>query len=258
MIPEISILGQKYSSYNLSIIVGIIFVIGIFSKYEKSVEEREKDNVISLMGITLLVSFLSAILGDKLMHFTTWSEFKNQFFKLSGMTFIWGFIGGVAFFFIGYTIMCKSIQNTLKIMNVLTPYFIIGQMFGRLGCLLGGCCYGKPSDHFIGLTYPENSPAFLEYGKQNLYPTPLMEIGWLLVILLCCQKVKNLENKKVMTYFVMYPIGRFVLEFFRGDDRGTGYLGMSPSQTVCVAMLVGSMGIGYVITRWNKRRIGGI
>ena len=98
MIPEISILGQKYSSYNLSIIVGIIFVIGIFSKYEKSVEEREKDNVISLMGITLLVSFLSAILGDKLMHFTTWSEFKNQFFKLSGMTFIWGFIGGVAFF----------------------------------------------------------------------------------------------------------------------------------------------------------------
>ena len=85
-----------------------------------------------------------------------------------------------------------------------------------------------------------------------------MEIGWLLVILLCCRKVKNLENKKVMTYFVMYPIGRFVLEFFRGDDRGTGYLGMSPSQTVCVAMLVGSLVIGYVMTRWNKRRIGGI
>ena len=58
--------------------------------------------------------------------------------------------------------------------------------------------------------------------------------------------------------FVMYPIGRFVLEFFRGDDRGTGYLGMSPSQTVCVAMLVGSLVIGYVMTRWNKRRIGGI
>lgn len=135
------ILGQEYSSYNISIMIGIILAICLFNKFERSIVPAEKDNIISIIGITLVVSFLSAILGNKLLHFQSWNNFKTHLFQFTGMTFICGLIGGFICFTFIYSILYKSISKTYTALNIITPYFIIAQIWGRIGCLLGGCCY---------------------------------------------------------------------------------------------------------------------
>lgn len=183
MKPFITVLGQKYSSYNTAVMAGIILAFCLFCKFEKSISSAEKDNVISILGLNLVMGFLSAMLGDKLLHFHSWKDFTENLFRFTGMTFICGFLGGLIFFTVSYGILCRDIRKIYPALNAITPYFILAQIFGRTGCLMGGCCFGRPTDSICGIQYPENSFAFKVYGNQKLYPFPVMEICLLLLIL---------------------------------------------------------------------------
>lgn len=251
MKPFIIVLGQKYSSYNVSIMVGIIFALCLFLKFEKNISSAEKDNIISIMGLNIVFGFLSAAVGDKIMHFDLWSDFKEHLFHFTGMTFLCGFIGGFFFFLIVYGAMCRSAGKIYAALNAVVPYFILAQIFGRLGCLLGGCCFGKPTDGIYGIQYPKGSYAFSIYGNRKLYPTPVMEMCLLFMILLCA--VLLFKKAKFICYILMYSMGRFFIEFFRGDNRGNVYQGLSPSQRICMAAFL-AVAISAGIFKLCKKR----
>lgn len=238
MLPQITIFGQKYSSYNLAIMVGIIFAILAFYKWEKKIPATEKDTIISIVGVDLVVGFFSAFLGNKLLHFQTWEAFREHFFEFTGMTFLCGLIGSILFFVAVYYIVYRDWKKLYRTLNSITPYFILAQIWGRIGCFLGGCCFGKPTDGIFGVRYPENSYAFLKYGDAKLYPAPVLEIVWLLFMLFCMQFIKICRQEKVICYFCMYLPGRFMIEFFRGDNRGNILWGISPSQRICLGILL--------------------
>lgn len=149
--------------------VGIIFAILAFYKWEKKIPATEKDTIISIVGVDLVVGFFSAFLGNKLLHFQTWEAFREHFFEFTGMTFLCGLIGSILFFVAVYYIVYRDWKKLYRTLNSITPYFILAQIWGRIGCFLGGCCFGKPTDGIFGVRYPENSYAFLKYGDAKLY-----------------------------------------------------------------------------------------
>lgn len=251
MKPFIIFWGQKYSSYNISIMVGIILAICLFCKIEKNISNAEKDDIVSILGLTMVFGILSAILGNKILHFISWDDFKEHLFQFTGMTFFCGLMGGLLFFVIAYGILCRDFGKVFSALNVMIPYFIVAQMFGRLGCLLGGCCYGKPTEHVWGMQYPKNSYAFLQYGNQKLYPVPIMEICLLLLILICT--VTIFKNVKFMSYLLMYSAGRFFIEYFRGDNRGNIYMGLSPSQRICIMVFIVTVIVKGISCYCSKR-----
>ncbi len=88
----------------------------------------------------------------------------------------------------------------------------LGHAFGRFGCFLNGCCYGRESEFFSSLSHQA-------YQK---HPVQLYEaFGELAVfiILLNVYKRKSGTGLVFSLYLVLYPILRFVCEFFRGDPR---------------------------------------
>ena len=113
----------------------------------------------------------------------------------------------------------------------------MAQGFGRIGCFLAGCCYGRPTDAFWGVTFPEGS--FAPAGVP-LIPTQLISsVGDFAIagILLLYNKRNKKAGNVGILYMLLYGIGRFLVECLRSDDRGT--VGMlSTSQFISIGIVL--------------------
>lgn len=126
----------------------------------------------------------------------------------------------------------------LDIMAVTT---CLVHMFGRLGCFMAGCCYGKPTGGGWGVVFTD--PA-CDADPKNvpLYPTQLFEAGYILmvmIILLYLRGRRQFYGQLFLLYLSLYAVGRFVLEYFRGDTS-RGYVidnYISHSQFIAIVIL---------------------
>jgi phosphatidylglycerol:prolipoprotein diacylglycerol transferase len=128
----------------------------------------------------------------------------------------------------------------------------IGLFFGRIGCFLGGCCFGIPTHSFLGISFPAGSAASYEQAESGLladknlpslpvHPTQLYEaIGCLLIaIWLLARRYprKRFDGQVMLEFLCAYAVLRFGIEFLRADDRGA-WLALSTSQLLGIAMLL--------------------
>ena len=129
-------------------------------------------------------------------------------------------------------------------------------MFGRIGCFLAGCCYGKPTNSMLGVTFTDQA-CYASPLNTPLFPTQLMEalyIFLVMVILFFLKSKKQFHGQLFLLYLILYAIGRFVLEYFRGD-AGRGYLVegyVSHSQFIALCILAV---VALVYSRWSKRTL---
>src|SRR5437016_8142619 len=125
--------------------------------------------------------------------------------------------------------------------DVFAPGIALGHVIGRFGCLFAGCCYGKPTGKPWGITFTDPFAA-TNVGTPlgvPLHPTQLYEAGAELVILLVLlyseRKGRPYAGRTFWLYMLLYAISRFIIEFFRGDERGT--VGMfSTSQFISILL----------------------
>lgn len=128
----------------------------------------------------------------------------------------------------------------------------IGLGFGRMGCLLAGCCFGTTSDSALALSFPPGSSASQTQHKLGLlssarewslpvHPAQIYESAASLAIAAFCllwvHGRKRYDGQVFVTFVALYAIARFLLEFLRADDRGA-LAGLSTSQLVGVGLLV--------------------
>ena len=91
--------------------------------------------------------------------------------------------------------------------------------FGRLGCFMAGCCYGKPTDTALGYTFTHEA-CYAEPLGTPLHPTQLYEAGFIIlvmIILLSLRDHRKFMGQLFLLYLMLYAFGRFVIEYFRGD-----------------------------------------
>jgi phosphatidylglycerol:prolipoprotein diacylglycerol transferase len=125
----------------------------------------------------------------------------------------------------------------------------IGQMFGRIGCFLAGCCWGKacPTGFPFGVTFTNPEAAEQVGTPLNvlLHPSQLYEAFGMLAIFLILRYTFNkrrFEGQQFFLYLLFYSVLRFTVEFFRGDPRGTVFNGLlSTSQFISLIVFVASI-----------------
>ena len=97
--------------------------------------------------------------------------------------------------------------------------------FGRIGCFMAGCCYGKVCDPAWGIRFTHPDTHARPIGEP-LYPTQLLEAALILGLFGLMQvlhKRKRFEGQLFLLYVLVYAAGRFGLEYLRGDES-RGYL----------------------------------
>jgi phosphatidylglycerol:prolipoprotein diacylglycerol transferase len=111
--------------------------------------------------------------------------------------------------------------------DVFAPGIALGHVIGRFGCFFAGCCWGKPTNVAWGITFHDLN-ATLNTGVPvdlKLHPTQLYEAGAealiLAVLLLTEKRGRAFPGRTFWLYMLLYAISRFVIEFYRGDPRGS-------------------------------------
>jgi phosphatidylglycerol---prolipoprotein diacylglyceryl transferase len=208
--------------------------------------------------------FFGALAGGKLLYVAVeWRAFASgELGVLRDFRYGFVFFGGL----IGALGAGAWLRRRLDIPFLATADYFgvalpLSHWIGRLGCLAAGCCYGRPTSLPWGVRLggdpASSTPAAL--WDVPLHPAQLYEAAWDLAIALLLWKavlprVKDGRLPRGSVFFgyaALYACGRFVIEFFRGDPRGGGALGLSVSQWLALAAL---LACGASVERLRKRR----
>lgn len=206
-------------SYGLMIAVGVLAAY-LFIMYQA---KTLKINIQRIDPIILWILF-GGLFGAKLLYWITQIENILQSPEIlldisNGYVVYGGIIGGV---FAGL-VYCKVKRLSFPLYaDLIIPSVALAQGFGRIGCFLAGCCYGMETTSELGVVFPVGSIA---PTGVHLLPTQLFSSildFMLFVVLVFYAKRKKAEGQVTALYLVLYSVGRFALEFFRGDiERGS-------------------------------------
>jgi phosphatidylglycerol:prolipoprotein diacylglycerol transferase len=194
------------------------------------------------LGIYLIIA---ALVGAKLMlvlvDFEYFMRQPGEILTLvrAGGVFYGGLIAAVG---VALWLVRKYELPMWTTADLFAPGIALGHVIGRFGCLLAGCCYGKPTSVPWAVTFTDPAAA-ANVGTPlgiPLHPTQLYDAGaelLILVVLLATErKGRPFPGRTFWLYILLYGISRFVIEFFRGDDRGM-ILGVSTSQFVSLVAI---------------------
>ncbi|HSC89677.1 MAG TPA: prolipoprotein diacylglyceryl transferase family protein [Polyangiaceae bacterium] len=179
-------------------------------------------------------------------------------FWAGGLTYYGGFLGASL---AAWFLLRRDRFPFWKAADMAGQMVPLGLCFGRMGCLLGGCCFGKPWDSPIGVVFPGGSPASHVQAELGLldssmlpslpvHPTQLYEaagaLALTLLLVLWLHPRKRYDGQVFVAFVGGYATLRFLLEFARADERG-GVAALSTSQWLGVGLGLGAL--------WLHRRL---
>ncbi|MFO0569317.1 MAG: prolipoprotein diacylglyceryl transferase [Polyangiaceae bacterium] len=169
-------------------------------------------------------------------------------FWAGGLTYYGGFLGASV---AAWYLLRRDRFPFWKAADMAGMVIPIGLGFGRMGCLLAGCCFGTPSSARWAVVFPSHSPASEAQFKAGLigspfehslpvHPTQIYEsaASFLIagVLALHLHGRKRYDGQIFVAFVGLYALVRFVIEFYRNDDRG-GLFGLSTSQLIGLGLV---------------------
>ena len=201
-----------------------------------------------------LLIFLAAVVGGKLfLLFEAPDRYVRDpalLFSGRGFVFYGSFLLAIPTMWWFFKKQKLPIYRMLDIMAVTT---CLVHIFGRTGCFLAGCCYGKPTESALGVTFTDPACYAQPLGRP-LFPTQMMEAAYIFLVMFLLLKLKTKRRfygQLFLAYLILYAVGRFILEFFRGD-AGRGFI-MEPylSNSQFIALCVLAV-VAFVYRSWLK------
>ncbi|MBI2091994.1 MAG: prolipoprotein diacylglyceryl transferase [Deltaproteobacteria bacterium] len=224
--------------------------------------KREGLSEIIILDLAI-IAIIASMIGARVFHVAIeapdyyWEKPIRVFYFWQG-----GFVSLGAFTFTAFSWLIylrkrgANIAQYLDLTANVAPVIIF---FVRLGCLLTGCCYGKPAAHWphVIFTNPSSTAYLMKHGNIPLHPTQIyfmLNAVVMLVVLMLARKYRKFYGH-VGAIFLMYEgVSRFFIEFLRGDeDRGIYFNGLvSTGQIVMVLFFTA----GLLMWLWlRKNRI---
>ena len=263
MFPLINIFGKEVSTYAIMAILGIFAVLFVGKRTCKRLKIDDNDLLITglwaaigvvvgghlVYGLTHFdwLIYVFQHLGDAKSFSDIWDALVTVF---GGQVFYGGLIGGLI---AAWIYLRATGKNVAKFMYAIAPLIPLFHAFGRIGCFLGGCCYGIEMEH--GIVFHDS----LAPGANDVPRLPIQLIEAvcnfaLFGVLYYLQRKGKCQENLIFIYLLSYSIIRFVDEFFRGDGY-RGFLGpFSTSQVIGLGLFTFSIG-ALVWTSRKKRAI---
>lgn len=267
MFPEIVIFGRAATYYTMAVCVGVLTVV-FFSMWAANKHGCDYYRMLC----TMFVSFIGVGIGGAVLYAIVNFNLVIKFFQtldsidsFDRLVYRLGQIfGGTVFYggLIGCVLMSMLFLklSQKKFGDPKAPYLDIGAFciplfhcFGRIGCFLSGCCYGIECK--FGFTY--NYSRIQSANGVTRFPVQLCEAAFNLILFFVIYNMFKrgmLKNKLMAFYLLVYPIGRFLLEFLRGDEyRGFVIGWVSTSQFISIILIIISS--TYLIVKRNSNKV---
>jgi len=215
---------------------------------------RRAGRDVSLAGDLAFWLMAGGILGARLAYvisnFDYYRAAPQDIIRIDqgGLIYYGGFIGGAIAFF---SFAAWRRMPALDLGDFVATALPLGHAFGRVGCFLNGCCGGCAASH----------PSFLTGGLAR-YPVQLYEslfnLGVYAFLTWFFLRRRGPRHGAVIAlYLLLYPVGRFLLEFIRGDDR-MRVGGLDVAQEISLAMIVVGIVLWFVVRQRTANAAKGL
>jgi len=226
MYPRLLELGPL-NIYTYGLLLAGAYLLGLWYARRRAKARGLDEGRVLDLGIYIIIA---ALVGAKLLLLVTdYQTFRTDPAALltlvrSGGVFYGGLILAVvvALWYIRHAGL--PLWTTC---DVFAPGIALGHVVGRFGCFFAGCCYGRPTTEPWGITFTNPLAAELVGTPLGvpLHPTQLYEAGAEFLILLALlwseRKGRTYPGRTFWLYMLLYSISRFIIEFYRGDERGS-------------------------------------
>lgn len=246
MFPRLLEIGRfSLPTYGFLVASGVL--IGLWISVRNS--ERRGIDGEKAWNLGILV-VLCGILGSKILYILVdWSYYAanpREIFSLNTLQAGGVFSGGlIAAFAAAAWYVHRHRMPPLGTCDAFAPGLALGHAIGRLGCFAAGCCYGKPTSHWWGVTFHDPLAAQVSGTPLNvaIQPTQLFESAVELANFLFLYWLigrKKFEGQVIGSYLFIYGVARYFLEFIRDDpDRGSMFGGaMTGTQFISLCLVV--------------------
>jgi len=238
------------------VMIALAFLVGLLTAARRARRENISGETIADVVLWLMVG---GILGARIVYVTTYwkDEFAGQSFseifmiQHGGLVYYGGLIGAMIAGFI--YIRWKKLP-LWKTADVLAPSIALGNIIGRIGCLLNGCCYGRPTDLPWGIRFPSDHPT----GGLPVHPTEVYDAlnNFILYLLLAWLfRRKKFDGEVFATYLIGYAIIRTVMEYFRGDyPPDQIHFGLTPGELISIPVFIAGLSLAAILSRSQKKQ----
>ncbi len=251
MLPILFSIGP-IKIYSYGFFISLAFLVGSFVVWKRAKEEAyDEEKIFDALVLTVLFALLGARGYFILLNF---QNFGFNFLKwiwltrYAGLCFHGGLLGGILGLFL---FTRREKWDFWQTADIAVFGLVLGQAIGRIGCFLNGCCYGKPTNLFLGMKFAGLT--------ERRHPTQLYEAILALLIFYLLLKLERryrlfawYKGKKdkaepgflALAYLIFYNLGRIFLENWRGD--GIYWMGISTAKLVSGGILLVAL-IGFYL-----------
>jgi phosphatidylglycerol:prolipoprotein diacylglycerol transferase len=244
-----------FTIYAYGVLLAAAYLLGLqFALVRARRRGLDAQRVMDL-GIWIIIS---ALVGAKLLllvvDFRQFTQNPRDMLGLarSGGVFYGGLIAAVI---VALLYLRRHKLPLWTTTDVFAPGIALGHVVGRLGCLMAGCCFGRPTSVPWAVTFRDPA-ALANVGTPlgvPLHPTQLYEAGaeaLILIFLLTFERRgRPFPGRTFWTYLLLYGVSRFFIEFYRGDSRGRVFDMLSTSQFVSVILVPLAIVMLFVLSR---------
>ena len=257
---EVPDLGLKVHAFSVMLVAGA--ASGVYLSAWRARREKINPDIVFELAVWLLAGgFIGARAYYLIQHpqdvHSVWDIFKVW---QGGIVFYGCIIGGL----VG-TLLYRARHPFpfWPMADVVAPALAIGIALGRVGCFFNGCCFGSTCDQPWAVRFPAETLPWLRHleagwiGPEAMASLPVHPkqlyaalSGLALLVLLTAYYPRRRRDGEVMALLMIgYPIARFAVEFYRGDEEGL-HAGLTVSQYLSLALLAGGLGFW----RWLSTR----
>lgn len=241
----------SFPVHSYGVMIALAFLFGLWTATLRA--RREKISGDQIADITLWL-MAGGIIGARVAYVTTYwrEEFADQpvseifMIQHGGLVYYGGLIGAIA----GGAIFIRWKKMPFwKTADVLAPSIALGNVLGRIGCLLNGCCYGRA----CSLPWAIHFPADHVTGGAPVHPTEIydavLNFGTYLFLAWLFRR-KKFDGQVFATYLLCYAVTRSFVEYFRGDYSDLHYhFGLTPAQWISVPIFVTGLALAAILSR---------
>lgn len=232
MHPVICTIGP-FSVYSYGFMLVVAFSVCSWLACQQAKRQNINPEIIFNL---LFEVFIFGVIGARIFYVMENISyyFKNPLeiimLQYGGLSWFGGLISGVIS---GAIYLRKKRLEIYKTLDLVIPYVALGQAFGRIGCLLNGCCFGKASAHGI----------YFEAHKLTLLPVQIYSSIMLFIIFIVLRLMQNkarLAGQIFFLYLLLYSIKRFFIEFLRADNPVI-FFGLTLFQVLSILIFCASL-----------------
>ena len=242
----------EVKSYGFCVIVGFVLAALCGIPLGKKHGIKSSD-ILDMLIWTLITGFL----GGRILYVLTTPGSGPLFSMESLQTGINGlsFHGGLTLAVIAIFILsCIKKIPPLKAYDLLVPLIALGYAFGRVGCFLNHCCYGKAVEHKVFFGVQTQDPHIFEYPVQ-LYSTGMALIIFAILYFIAFKYYDKIKQGILLfSFLILMGIERFIMEIYRHPE--IGYLlwhGLTKAQIVSIILIIISIVAIIIVNIWGKK-----